>query len=297
MNFTKPKYLQLAILALVAMLAFSCGKKNAAGSHTLVLKDGTVLKGELIGRNEAGFKFKVNNETREIPTDQVYSLTLKEGEQPVYVASAEAPASATATETPAPALAAKTESAAQEKSKPAMAAQTETAPATAKSTPPPPPAPKPVTVAAGTRLMLKLTDAVGTATHQAGSRFTATLDANLTADGVVVAPKGTTVYGKVLESSGGKRVGTQRIVVTFTELSINNQTVAIVTDDVGAEGGRGGAARKVGAGALIGAAAGDAGAGAAVGGALALLSPGGQVQVPAGTLVEVSLKQPFTVMK
>jgi hypothetical protein len=273
MNFTKPKYLQLVIWALVAMLAFSCGKKSAAGSHTLVLKDGTVLKGELIGRNEAGFKFKVNDETREIPTDQVYSLTLKEGEQPVYVAGAEAPASAAAIETPAPA--AKTEPAAQEKSKPATAAKTETAPAAvAKSTPPPPPAPKPVTVAAGTRLMLKLTDAVGTATHQAGSRFTATLDANLTADDVVVAPKGTAVYGKVLESSGGKRVGTQRIVVTFTELSINNQTVAIVTDEVGAEGGRGGAAKKVGAGALIGAAAGDAGAGAARWRRFGLVEPG-----------------------
>ncbi|MGH7494317.1 MAG: hypothetical protein ACREOO_18245 [bacterium] len=47
----------------------------------------------------------------------------------------------------------------------------------------------------------------------------------------------------------------------------------------------------------IGAAAGDAGAGAAVGAALALLGPGGQIQIPAGTLVEVSLKQAFTVMK
>ena len=64
----------------------------------------------------------------------------------------------------------------------------------------------------------------------------------------------------------------QRIVVTFTDLSINNQLVPIVTDDVGAEGGRGGAARAVGAGALIGAAAGDAGAGAAVGAGLALLA-------------------------
>ena len=74
--------------------------------------------------------------------------------------------------------------------------------------------------------------------------------------------------------------------------------MSIVTDDVGAEGDKGGTAKKVGAGALIGAAAGDAGAGAAVGGAVALLSSrGNHIQVPAGSLVEVSLKQPFTVTK
>jgi hypothetical protein len=145
--------------------------------------------------------------------------------------------------------------------------------------------------------MLKLKDNVGTATHQTGSRFSALLEADLAASGVVVAPKGTPVYGKVLESSGGRRVGKQHLLATFTEISVNNQTIAIVTDEVGAEGSPGGAAKKVGAGALIGAAAGDAAAGAAIGGALALLGPGGQINIPAGTLVEVSLKQPFTVMK
>lgn len=67
------------------------------------------------------------------------------------------------------------------------------------------------------------------------------------------------------------------------------------TDDVGVEGGRGGAVRAVGAGALIGAAAGDAGAGAAVGAGLALLAGGKHIQVPAGSVVEVSIKQAITV--
>lgn len=151
------------------------------------------------------------------------------------------------------------------------------------------------TIPAGTKLSLRTKEAISTATHQKGSKFTSVLEVDLVVSGKVMAPKGTTVYGTVLESVGGRRVGTQRIVVTFTELSVNNQTVAIVTDDVGAEGGRGGAARTVGAGALIGAAAGDAGAGAAVGGALALLAGGNHIQVPANTLVEVSLKQAVTV--
>ncbi len=275
-------------LALIAALSVSCGKKAKEGAHTLVLKDGTILKGELISRTDAGLKFETGGEVREIAMDQVYSLTLKEGEKPVYVAAAEGGS------TPAAEKPAAGQSKATPPPKSTPPAQQESAAAPAK---PAPPEPKPITIAAGTKLSLKTKDNIGTATHQTGAKFTAVLEADLVAGGVVVAPKGTTVYGKVLESSGGKRVGKQRFLATFTEISINNQLVAIVTDEVGAEGSPGGAARKVGAGALIGAAAGDAGAGAAVGGALALLGPGGQIKIPAGTLVEVSLKQPFTVIK
>jgi hypothetical protein len=273
-------------LLLIAALSVSCGKKAKEGAHTLVLKDGTILKGELVSRTDAGIKFETGGEVREIAMDQVYSLTLKEGEKPVYLAASGGAGSTPEAGTPA------VQATPPPKSTPT--AQPESPAAAAK---PAPPEPKPVTVAAGTKLTLKTKDNIGTATHQTGAKFTAALDADLVANGVVVAPRGTTVYGKVLESSGGKRVGTQRLVATFTGISINNQEIAIATDEVGAEGGRGGAARKVGAGALIGAAAGDAGAGAAVGAALALLGPGGQIQIPAGTLVEVSLTQAFTVMK
>ncbi len=155
----------------------------------------------------------------------------------------------------------------------------------------------PITIPAGSKMTLRTKEAVATSTHQAGSKFTAELETDLVVNGVMAVPRGTVVYGKVLESIGGRRVGMQRIVVTFSDLSINNQLVPIVTDDAGAEGGRGGAAKAVGAGALIGAAAGDAGAGALVGAGVALLAGGKHIQVPAGTLVEVSLKQPVAIPK
>jgi hypothetical protein len=101
-----------------------------------------------------------------------------------------------------------------------------------------------VTVPAGTKLTIKTSEAVSTSSHQAGSKFKAALETDLVVNGVVAAPKGTEVYGKVLESSGGRRVGVQRLVVTFSDLSINNQMVPIVTDDAGAEGGRGGWCRR-----------------------------------------------------
>ena len=60
--------------------------------------------------------------------------------------------------------------------------------------------------------------------------------------------------------------------------------------------GRGGAVKKVGAGALVGAAFGGAGEGAAIGGALAILgSRKNHIQIPAEYQVEVSLKQPLTL--
>ncbi len=156
----------------------------------------------------------------------------------------------------------------------------------------------PVTVPAGTKVMVKLDKAVSTASHKKGSSFTAVLETDLVAGGVVAAKKGTQVYGKVLEARGGKRVGKQMILATFTAISINNQLVSIVTDNIGAEGGRGGAAKKIGAAALIGSGVdGSKGAktGALVGAGLALLGPGKHIQSPAGTLIEMHLKQPLTL--
>jgi len=274
---------------MVFIFLFSaCAKKSEEGAHTLVLKNGTVLKGQLVSRNEAAIKFEAGGESREIPLEEVYSLTLKEGEAPVYLAAGEEPA---------PPQAGAQKSAAPQQPQPVASGQSQPAskPETQKATPPPP---QPVTVPAGARLMIKLAQTISSQSHSAGSSFEGALETDLVADGKTVAPKGSKVYGKVTESRGGKAVGGSKLLATFTSITIDNQMVPIVTDDVGAESGKGGTAKKVGAGALIGAAAGDAGAGAAVGGAVALLSSrGNHIQIPAGTLVEVSLKQPFTVTK
>jgi hypothetical protein len=230
-------------------------------ADTLVLKDGRVLQGTFKGGTDNVVIFEVNDAVQQIAVGDITSLTFSPraaqtaAEPPVTPPPAEAGAAAAAATQPNGA----------------------------------------VTVPAGTKIMLKTKEAIATSTHQAGSKFTAELETALVVNGAVVTPKGTPVYGKVLESVGGRRIGVQRIVVTFTDLSINNQLVPIVTDDVGAEGGRGGAAKMVGAGALIGAAAGDAGKSALAGAGVALLAGGSHIQVPAQTLVEVSLKQPVTI--
>jgi len=249
--------LQKSLFLFLLMLLFYSAKAD-----TLVLKNGLTLEGKFKGGNETTIKFETSGAVQEVAVSEIKSLA--------FAASSLAqPVNNTVTPSAAPATAA------------GSAAVTAASSGTE--------------VPAGTKIMVKTTENVSTASHQAGAVFKAALESDLIVNGALIAPKGSEIYGKVLESVGGRRIGNQRIVVSFDKISINGQLVAMDTDDVGAEGGRGGAARAVGAGALIGAAAGDAGAGAAVGAGLALLAGGKHIQVPAGSVVEVSIKQAITV--
>jgi hypothetical protein len=267
------RVLSLAVLtvAFTAALAFA---------DTIVMKDGKVVQGTLKGAGETTIMVDVGGKIQEIAINDIASFTFA----PRGAKSAAAPATPATGATPAtPATGATPATPAA-----GAAAATAAPPATAKT--------GPATLAAGTTLMLKTQDPVSTASHKKGTKFTTVLENDLVADGSVVVPKGTVVYGTVVSSRGGKVVGGASLVVTFTQMSINNQPIAIVTDEAGAETAPGGAAKKVGAGALVGAAAGDTGAGAAVGGALALMTAkGNHLQVPAGTVVQVTLKQPVQI--
>lgn len=235
-------------------------------ADTIVMKDGRVLQGTLKGASETKIMVDVNGTIQEIAINDIASFT--------FSPRGAAPAATTA----------------------APAAGAAAAGAAATTPPAAPKAGGPGTLPAGTTLMLKTKDAVSTASHKKGTKFTTMLENDLVADGKVLVPKGTVVYGTVVSSRGGKVVGGASLVVTFTEMSINNQPIGIVTDEAGAETAPGGTAKKVGAGALIGGAAGDAGAGAAVGGALALMTArNNHLQVPAGTVVQVKLTQPVVV--
>jgi hypothetical protein len=158
---------------------------------------------------------------------------------------------------------------------------------------------KSVTIPEGTRLMVKLDKPISTAQHKKGAVITAVLDIDLAVDGKVIAPKGSQVYGKVIESRGGKVLGGQKLVVQFTDLMINNQLTPILTDPVGVETGQGNTVKKVGAGALIGSAFGGskgAGQGALIAGGLAVLGArGNHIQIPAGTIAEIPLRAPAVV--
>ncbi len=256
-NLRTMRILFLAALTMAFTLA-------PAFADTVVMKDGKVIQGTLKGAGESTIMLEVGGKIQEIAINDIASFTFSaRGAKPA--ATPAAPAAGAA---------------------PAGTTQPVSAPAKTG----------PATLPAGTTLMLKTKDPVSTASHKTGTKFTTILENDLVVDGVVAAPKGTLVYGTVVSSRGGKVVGGASLVVTFTQMMINNQPITIVTDEAGAETAPGGTAKKVGAGALVGAAAGDAGAGAAVGGALALMTAkGNHLQVPPGTVVQVKLTQPVTI--
>lgn len=154
-----------------------------------------------------------------------------------------------------------------------------------------------VTIPEGTKLMVNLDKPISTAKNPAGSTFSAILEVDFIYEGKVISPKGSQIYGKIVECRGGKVIGGSKLTFQFTDILVNGQLTPIVTDPIGVEGGKGNTAKTVGAGALIGAAFGGAGEGAAIAGGLAVLSAGkkNHIQIPAGTLVDIPLKAPLVI--
>jgi hypothetical protein len=165
---------------------------------------------------------------------------------------------------------------------------------------------KRVTVAAGTPILVRMVDSVDSSKQKAGYRFTATLEANLQAYDVTVAPRGTTLYGVLSQaSSSGKFKGSSQLTLELTSILINGTAYPIMTSEYEVKGkGEGGnTAKKVvggaGLGALIGGIAGGgkgagigALAGAGAGTAVAATKKGEQVSVPSESLLEFRLAHP-----
>jgi hypothetical protein len=165
---------------------------------------------------------------------------------------------------------------------------------------------KTVTVPAGTRILIRMIDSVDSSKQKAGFRFTATLETNLQAVDVLVAPRGTTVYGRLVSaSSAGRMSGSSQLTLELTDIVINGKAYPLLSSTYEIRGSGEGSktAKKVvggaGLGALIGGIAGGgkgAGigvlAGAAGGTAIAASKKGEQLSIPSESLLEFRLQQP-----
>ena len=168
---------------------------------------------------------------------------------------------------------------------------------------------KRITVPAGTRVLIRMVDTIDSSKQKAGFRFTATLETNLQAEDTVIAPRGTTVYGKLIEaSSAGRMKGSSELELELTDIVINGTAYPLLTStyEIKGKGEGGNTAKKViggaGLGALIGGLAGGgkgagigALAGAAGGTAIAASKKGQQLQIPSETLLEFRLEQPVAL--
>ena len=174
----------------------------------------------------------------------------------------------------------------------------------------PPAPPRSVTLAAGTALKVRTTTPISTQSHNVGDPFDASLEEPLTQGDLVIAPRGATVQGKVLESDPGGRVsGVAHITVALDSIVTGEgQTVSLATDPIRIEAqrSRGEDAAKVGIatgiGAAIGAIAGGgrgAGIGAATGAGagtgVVLATRGDAAEIASESVLDFQLTLPVTI--
>ena len=230
-------------------------------ADTIELADGTLLEGQLVGMSNGIMMFDTGAGIEAFPEAEVVAIYNTEG-----IATREATQAAA----PAPEVKA-------------------------------PPQSKTITVAGGTRLVIRMAEAIDSRRHSAGHRFRGQLESALVVDGVTVAPRGTMVYGRVTQaSSGGRAVGSSEMSVEFTDIMLDDQMHEIATSGLKAqtknEAGRtaGRTARAAALGGLYGGSS-SAKKGAKVGLGASLQTTGSSNNIPAGTIVETNLRVALTV--
>ena len=166
-----------------------------------------------------------------------------------------------------------------------------------------------VTIPAGTRVSVRMIDAVDSTQNHPGDRFQASLQEPLTVGGNVVVSKGSDVYGRLAESKeSGKFSGRSQLQLELTGIVVNGQTIPIVTGEyelTGKSRGASTAKRTVGGaavGSIIGAIAGGgkgaavgAGVGGAAGAGSEVITRGDQVKIPSETLLDFTLQQELSI--
>jgi hypothetical protein len=135
-----------------------------------------------------------------------------------------------------------------------------------------------------------------------GSPFITILEKPVTINGKTVFPKGSKAYGRVVESVAARRVaGQAKLIIQLVEIDTKSGTVSINTQSHEFQGAKSGTLRKVAVGAAIGNLDRDdnrkkgAQEGAAYGGIVAVMTPGNQIAINPGTLMEFVLIAPVKV--
>ncbi|MBI3670474.1 MAG: hypothetical protein HY237_11920 [Acidobacteria bacterium] len=261
-----------ALLALFGMFALAL----SVSADTLELKDRRVIVGKYLGGTQSNIRFEVNGRVELFPVEEIVALTF----------GADARTTREESQAPAGAPPVTSRSAAERAGRPHR-----------------------VTVPAGTRILVRMIDSVDSERNRVGDKFRASLEEDLTVEEVVVAPKGTDVYGRLAEAKeAGHISGKSELKLELTDILINQQLQPIVTGDYEVSGkSRGGnSAAKIGGGAAVGAIIGaiagggkgaaiGAGVGAGAGTVIQVLTRGEQVRVPSETLLEFRIEQAFTV--
>jgi hypothetical protein len=166
-----------------------------------------------------------------------------------------------------------------------------------------------VEIPAGTRLRVRLDQALGTTRNRRGDRFSAMLDAPVTENGIVLVPKGTPFRGHITAAKpSGWLKGRGYMTIALDSFDLNGQTYRLTTNHqsrvtgshkkrnwelIGGGSGFGalvGGLAGAGKGLLIG-----SGAGAAAGVAGAAFTGKKNVYLPAETALTFHLTEPVLI--
>lgn len=191
------------------------------------------------------------------------------------------------------------------KPKPTPATTTATAPAPKAA----PSGPRQYTVAAGTSISVQLPATITTKNAKVGDRIAGNLNSDLVVDGKVIAKAGALLQGSITEvvSGSNKIGGTPTLGLNFDNLTLadgSDTRVSASIKQVSAKSDTGRDTAKIAGGAVIGGVIGNqmgkngnvigALIGAGVGTAAAK-NTGTEVELPAGTVLGVTLTSPVTV--
>ena len=249
---------------------------------------------------------------QQAPSARDESLAQREREvveREAQVAQREAEAARRQEASPAPTRAAR-------KPEPAQVPPTEAPEPAPAPIEPPTPAPREaveVVVPAGTALDIEFDSPIASDTVAAGSTFAARLTNDILVGEVLAIPAGALVHGTVTEAVPAKKIGGQaRLALSFDHLKVaaGEQIPIAATFAVATKSQTGKDAATIGGAAAGGAVLGNvldkkhrtrgtvlgAVVGGAIGTAIAANSPGEEVVIAAGSVLEIRLTQPVTVV-
>ncbi len=231
-------------------------------ADVLVLKDGQTLTGSLVSRNADGVIFDIGGQQLKFASANVQSISFDDA-SPVAV---QAPQAQTA-----------------------QAQQQATENNNVSAVAP-----------VGTRVVVKTSTSIDSRKHKEGHKFTVRLEADLVANNVVIAPRGSTLYGVIAQAKqSGRAAGSSSLEITFTDIMLNNQMKPIATSTVKAvtesttKSTVGKSARLAAVGGLANGSKGAKNA-AKFGLGVSLLTSGNSINIPAGTLLEFQLAMPLS---
>jgi hypothetical protein len=312
---------------MIAAYALGLFFGGVAAADTLELKDGRVLEGRFLGGTQAVVRFEINGEVQTFSVNDAVAITFTGGSGKTS-APAVAPTAAPPPAAPPPPSAAAPDTSAApapDASEPPIISQDVPPPAAkpaavatqASGTPQAPGAPQAplaqdpaaqygeVTIPAGQVLLVRMIDGVDSSKNNVGDVFHASLETDLYVNNILLARKGTNVYGRLANvQEAGKLSGSAELELELMRIVIDGRDYPLVSSDYSLKGqGRGSdTAKKVTGGAIVGAIIGaiagggkgaaiGAGAGSAAGAGVQIFTKGEKVKVPSETLLEFRLQQ------